>query len=135
MLKYSQIKDFTRAVLDSAGLQEVLIYPGPDLPDIPDPYVVWTRYGGPGITLEGVMDERAWQARCVGKQMDYDLSETIADAIDIAMISHHSSAIGGLWVSEIRRVGGAPNPLLVDDADRVHFVCSYVASVELALPN
>lgn len=136
MNTFGRMKAWTREVLDSAGLNDVAIEPGPDLPDIAGPYVVWTAYGGPGMELgEGVLDGRSWQARVVGEQMNYESAETIANAIDIAMLSHHSSNVGGVWVSDARRVGGAPASLLTDDADRTHFVCSYTVSVELALPN
>lgn len=135
MRTYSQIQAFSRTALDAAGLNHVSIHPGPDLPDIPDEFVVWTRYGGPGLELDGAMDARSWQLRAVGKQMDYDSAEEIADALDVALLSHHSSEVGGLWVSDIRRVGGAPNALMVDSAERTHFVCSYIVSVELALTN
>lgn len=137
MKNFTQAKTFVRDVLDSTGHGKTGIYPGPELPDVPDDFVVLTRYGGPGLAADGALDEVSWQARCVGKQMDFESAESMADAIDIAFISHHSSRLfeGGPWVVEIRRVGGAPNPLMTDDADRTHFVCSYVASVELALPN
>ena len=135
MKNYAAMKAEVRLVLDAAALQDVAIYPGPDLPDIPGKFVVLTRYGGPGLEMEGVFDARSWQVRSVGNQLDYESSETIADAIDIAFLSHFSRKIGDIWVPSIQRVGGAPAPLPVDDADRTHFVCSYVVSVELALPN
>lgn len=135
MKTFKQMKGFTRGVLDAHGMRDVQIHPGPELPDVPDRYVVWTPYGGPGLELEGVLDARSWQARVVGRQMDYDSAEEVAIVLDEALISHHSSRVGGLWVPEIQRVGGAPTALLTDDADRTHFVCSYIVSVEMALPN
>lgn len=135
MKTYAQTKAHLRTILDTTGNANYSIYPGPDLPDIPNPYVVCTPYGGPGLILDGTADDVSWQFRVVGPQNDYDSAENAANAIDIALISHFSSKVSGVWVSEIRRVGGAPNPLITDDADRTHFVCSYTASVELALPN
>lgn len=135
MNNYARAKEFVRGVLDNAEFDNYKIYPGPDLPDIPEPYVVLTRYGGPGLILDGTADDVSWQVRTVGPQGSYESAENAADAIDIAILSHFSSEIGGVWVSELRRVGGAPSPLMTDDADRTHFVCSYTASVELALPN
>lgn len=135
MRTYGILKGWTREVLDAANLQKVHIHPGPDLPNIAAPFVVWTPYGGPGEIIDGTADDRSWQARCVGRSHDYESAEDIATVIDIAVLSFFSSEVGGLWVSDFRRVGGAPSALLVDDADRTHFVCSYVASVELALPN
>lgn len=135
MNTYARIKAWTREVLDNLGYDDVMIYPGPELPDIPNRYVVWSRYGGPGMELDGAMDAKSWQMRVVGKQDDYESAEEVADAIDIAMLSHVSSHVGGVWVSNVQRAGGAPAVQLVDDSDRTHFVCSYIVSVELALSN
>lgn len=135
MKSFSAMKAEVRLILDAVNLQKVLVFPGPELPDIPDNCVVLTRYGGPGLDADGAIDDVSWQVRSIGRQNDYDSAETIADAIDIAFISHYSRHVGGVWVPRIRRVGGAPAPLMVDSGDRTHFVCSYVVSVELALPN
>lgn len=136
MNTFGRIKDWTEPVLVAAGFSDVPIYPGPELPDIPNHHVIWTPYGGTGLEGgEGILDGRSWQARCVGNQSNYTDAESIANAIDIAMISHYSRNVGGLWVSQIRRVGGAPNPLMTDEANRTHFVCSYIVSVKTALPN
>lgn len=135
MNNYARMKNWTRNVLDAAGYTDVSIHPGPELPDIPNAFVVWTRYGGSGLEVDGALDAKSWQARVVGPQMDYDTAEGIADAIDIAMLSHFSSHVDGVWVAETRRVGGAPAQQPTDNADRTHFVCSYSVSVELALTN
>jgi hypothetical protein len=136
MKKYSEMKAAVRVILDAAGFTEVPIYAGPELQDVPDEYVLLTRYGGPGIDADGAIDVVSWQVRSVGQQMEDDSSaEDIADAIDIAFLSHYSRLVGSTWVSSIQRVGGAPSSLAKDDADRTHFVCSYLVSVELALSN
>lgn len=134
MRTFEQMKAWTRPVLDRNNFRNTSIDPGPELPDTPDDSVIWTRYGGPGEDADGALDEISWQARCIGKQNDYNSAESLADAIDLNMISHFSSKVGDLWVSQIRRAGGAPASLLTDNAERTHFVCSYVVSVELALP-
>ena len=139
MRTFKQMKARVREILDSAGYNDTLIYLGPDLRDYGGTYVLLTPYGGPGLDLEGVIDQRGWQVRCVGSQMDDNdesTAEGIADAIDIAFISQHSQSIQGSWVVGVQRVGGAPASLNTnDDANRTHFVCSYTVSVELALPN
>lgn len=125
-----------RLILDAANYPKVKIFPGPELPDVPGKYVLLTRYGGTGIEADGALDGISWQVRSVGGQMEDEVSaEGIADAIDIAFLSHYSRKVGNRWVASIQRVGGAPAVLMKDDADRTHFVCSYVASVELALSN
>lgn len=135
MNNFEKMKAFTEEVLANASMPDVEVFPGPVLPDIPNRFVVWTRYGGSGLELEGVLDVKGWQFRAVGKQMDYTSAEEVADAIDIAMISHYSKKIGGVWVPEIRRVGGAPSALMEDEADRTHFTCSYLVSHAMALTN
>jgi hypothetical protein len=133
------MKAEVRRILDAAGYTDALIYLGPDLRDYPNEYVLLTPYGGPGLELDGVLDARSWQVRAVGSQMDDDddsTAEGMADAIDIAFVSHYSRSVEGVWVASIQRVGGAPSSLNTnDDANRAHFVCSYTVSVELALPN
>ena len=137
MRTFAIAKAFTREVLDAAGYPKVQIYPGPELPtQDPNSYVVLSRYGGTGLDGgEGALDGFNWQARTVGKQEGYDEAEGVADALDIGWISHMSGDIGGIWVVEISRVGGPPAVLMVDNAERHHFVCSYNASVESALDH
>lgn len=137
MRSFAIARDFTREILDAAGYPKAGIYPGPELPtQEANSYVVLTRYGGPGLDGgEGALDGFSWQVRTVGKQGSYEEAEGIADAVDIAWISHMSGPIGGLHVVEIARVGGPPSVLMTDNAERTHFVCSYNASVESALAN
>lgn len=139
MRTFKQMKAEVRRILDDAGYNKALIYLGPDLRDFPGNYVILTPYGGPGLDVDGAIDQRGWQIRCVGSQMDDDdepVAEGMADAIDIAFISMHSQRVEGTWVVGIQRVGGAPASLNTnDDANRAHFVCSYTVSVESALAN
>lgn len=143
MKKFSEAKAVVRLILDAKGLVKVRIFPGPILPENPNYCVVLTRYGGAGLDADGALDVIAWQVRSIGKQNNYDSAEEIADTIDDGFLNHFSSYVfpnpedlnEKIWVPSITRVGGAPNPLLVDDADRTHFVCSYNASTQSALIN
>lgn len=131
-------RDFVRQIMDlaPAGVYAAVhIYPGPKLPDDPGRYVMLTRYGGSGLEVDGVFDGKGWQVRVVSKQNDYDSGEALSDWIDDFFTNLPSGKVGDLWVTGIQRVGGAPSPLMLDDADRTHFVCSYIASVESALVN
>lgn len=113
------------------------VVPGPfDPDDNPGEYVIVTGYGGPGEDAEGTLDLMTFQVRVVGPQKDYDAAEDQAIAIDKSFLSWYSARVGtGPWLAGIQRVGGAPNPLLVDNAERWHFVCSYIFRTELALAN
>lgn len=135
MRKYAEAKGLVRIILDAQNLTDTAIHPGPDIPEDPDNCVILTRYPGPGLDAEGALDVLGWQVRAVGKQGDYESAESIADFIDDGFLNFLSSYLpdDGRWVVTIARVGGAPSPLLVDDADRTHFVCSYYASVQTAL--
>jgi hypothetical protein len=141
MRNFKAAKAFIREILDDANypIEQVDIYPGPELQDgDANTYVLLTRYGGAGLDGgEGILDNYGWQVRVVGAQYEYDVAEGVADAIDIGLISFMSDYIGEgsdrLWVVEIPRVGGPPAALMTDNANRTHFVCSYMPSVESAL--
>lgn len=140
MRTFAIAKGYVESIIQDPDLLDAyadwMIFPGPELPEFPGKFILLTPYGGPGLELDGVLDARSWQVRCVGPQTIYTDVEDVANLVDIAFLSHTSDQkIGGLAVPEIQRVGGAPAPLMVDDAERVHFACSYIASVELALPN
>jgi hypothetical protein len=104
--------------------------PGPQLPEVSDRFVSLTRYGGPGEELEGVMDSVSWQVRVAGRQRQPTDAQDIADILDRMMLGITVDTIGGFRVAGVSRVGGAPNALLVDDADRTHFICSYNCTTE-----
>jgi len=132
MRTFAQMKAF----LEPVAPEGMWFEPGPDLPDVPGRFTVLTRYGGPGEELEGVMDAISWQVRVAGLQDKYEDAESIADAYDVALLNIKSSDNpGGVKVAGVQRVGGAPNPLLKDDADRTQFICSYIIHTELALTN
>jgi hypothetical protein len=129
------MKEWTDGVLSDTGHTDFTVYPGPQLPENPDCTVVITPYGGAGTNTDDVMDARSWQFRVISEQEDYESGESVANAIDIAALSHFSSDVGGVWVSDITRVGGSPAALMVDEAGRTHFVCNYSVNVALSLSN
>lgn len=134
MRNFEQTKAYVREILDATGYESFPIYPGPELEDgEADGYVLLTRYGGAGLQVDGAIDTFGWQVRVISNQFDYLSGEGAADAIDIEFISTASGDVNGLHVVEINRVGGAPAVMMVDDGNRHHFVCSYLASVESAL--
>lgn len=140
MKRYATLKGHVRGILDTDDSGDFdpskwSIYPGPELPDIPTPYVLLTPYGGPGEDAEGALDQRAWQIRVCGHQMSWEDAEAVANAIDMAFLRFYTQNVGNERVTSIQRTGGSPAPLNVDDADRVHFVCSYIFGVGLGLLN
>lgn len=133
MRTFQAMKTFIKAI--PAVPAKTRIEPGPEMPDVPGRFIVLTRYGGPGEHFEGILDQIAWQVRVAGLQNQYDDAETIADAIDRALLEVGSQEVNGLWVSGVQRSGGAPNPLLKDNADRTHFVCSYIVDTAMTLTH
>lgn len=133
-MKYSILKSFLQANLPArwAGLE---FYPGPDMPtNTANRFVVLTRTGGPGLNTEELIDTSGWQFRVAGAQNDYQDAEDLAFDLDAAVLnSGYSQAVDGLWMVDIYRSGSPPTQLMVDDADRTHFVASYLASVQSAL--
>lgn len=133
-MRFSQLALFLTERLPAKylGLE---FYPGPNMPDeTANRFVVLTRTGGPGLTTEDLIDVHGWQFRCVGEQNSYDDAEELAFALDAIVLNHgHSQAVDGLWMVEFHRPGSPPTQLLVDNADRTHFVASYLASVQSAL--
>lgn len=108
------------------------VVPGPTNPDdLPHQHVICTPYGGPGEDVEGVIDQVSWQLRIVGPQEDYQATEDAAFALDEAFLLWKSGYLpgNGRWLVSIRRVGGAPNALMKDDAERVHFIGNYIFTV------
>lgn len=111
--------------------EELLIEDGPEIPaSMPGRCVVLTLSGGPGtITEEGLFEGLGFQARCIGEQMSYLSAEMLAFQIDRLLKAVRTRNVGDVRVLSIARVGSPPSPLMVDDADRHHFVASYVATV------
>lgn len=134
-MRFSTAKSMVSYFLAGAGFTNIAIQPGPKLPDVPEPFVVLTPYGGSGLIVDGALESQSWQVRVVGRQMDYGSAEDMATAIDLAFISWMSDYLFGTWITSIQRVGGAPSPLMVDDADRTHFTCNYNIDSESALVN
>lgn len=110
---------------------EVAVYPGPDVPSDPRACLVVTWLPGPGFSLEQMLDTPAFQVRTIGPQGNPDDARVLATMIDRAFTGPNwPGIVGGRYVVEIRRAGGAPALDRVDDADRTHYVCTYLADVE-----
>lgn len=123
----------------------VPVEPGPVLPEWPGSYVLLSPISSPGHGTDGVTDTAGWQVRAVGEQGDYDSAESLAWAIDDAiMLLNGTTVIPEVQVDDettiaaVRvisgyRVGSPPTVLQVDDAGRHHFVCSYLFVVGSAV--
>lgn len=130
MIRVADIRDYIRPRLRN---QVSAIVPGPDDPDLAGSYIKITRTGGPGTEMEDLLDLIEFQFECVGDQFDYDSAEDVALEVDLLVQRIAMVTIGGARVVSVWRVGSAPAPLLVDDAQRHHFACSYIWRVQSGL--
>lgn len=129
-LKFRAFRDYVRPLMANP---DVYFHPGPDDPDVSGAFVKLTRVGGAGLEVEGLVDMVEWQVESVGDQNDYDQAEDMADTMDQIVLGMQGKQIGGTKVISAWRTGSAPAPLLVDDAQRHHFACSYTLRVQSGL--
>lgn len=121
--------------LSDAGLPAVASFDG-HLPASPDELVVIAMTGGPGMTVDGVLDGVSFQVRSRGEQGGAGTDVwAMAWAIDGLLVPPPASApsspcrVGSQFVSEISRVGGPPAFLLRDSARRAHYTGNYIFTV------
>lgn len=129
-MRYGAFKEIIETAKQAFGIAGFEVHPGPDDPRIPGSYILLTGYPGPGLNTDDLFDGEGWQVKVVGEQHAYESGEDVAITIDRYLRSLYSGYYGGQWVTNFQRSGGSPSPLLVDDADRTHFVCSYIADVD-----
>ena len=97
---------------------------------MPGRFGMMTFTGGPGLSAESLLDTGTWQARWVGEHSDFNDAEDLAMEFDRRFRARGSFTAAGIRVVSFQRSGSAPTPLLVDDAERHHFVASYLATVQ-----
>jgi len=141
-MRYAILRDFLMAFLAGREWDPMPTFvPGPGtdanaLDVTPDRLVMLTFGSGAGLSVEQVFDRPIVQVRAAGNQSDYDDGERLAYDLDRGMLSVDSSRdIGGVWVTGITRVGGNPQLLLIDDADRANFTCTYAMESETGYDN
>lgn len=127
--------DALKAFLVAAGMSgtTVAVYDGPDIPPSdPGSMIVATWLAGAGFSLEQMLDTPAVQLRFIGPQGNHAEARILARNADRALtaLGAWPATLGGRYVVEVRRAGGQPSLDRVDDADRAHYVCTYLADVE-----
>jgi hypothetical protein len=116
---------------DHGMTDAVAVYEGPELPADPNTCLVVTWTTGPGFQLEQALDTPAFQVRVMGPQGNPDQARILAENVDRSFTRHVWPAmLGELYVVEIRRAGGTPAVDRLDNADRTHYVCTYLADIE-----
>lgn len=117
---------------DFLGDQLLVIEPGPDDPDTAGRFIKVTPGPGLGLTTEMLFDQVTYQVEAVGTQGSYDDAESLAWRVDQFFLRFESQIVDGSRVNPGGRTGN-PNVLLVDNARRWHFACSYTLHVQSAL--
>jgi len=134
MIRYSHLRNYLQSYLTSLGYDPLPTFnPGPgedaNAVDVsPGRLVLLSKLPGAGLSVEYAFDRPAFQVRVAGKQGDYDDGEKLAEDCDTGLLKvDHSQYLEDVWVTSIVRAGGNPALLLIDDADRYHFTCTYIA--------
>lgn len=127
-----KLRSLINELYDFIGDPMLIIEPGPDDPNTATQFVKITRGPGLGLTSEMMFDQQVFDVEVAGKQGDYDSAEDLAHRIDRYFLRFESQNVDGARILPGGR-GGGPSVLLVDDARRWHFVCSYTLHVPSAL--
>lgn len=140
-----KLRDLTDWMASPTGLQipRRILRGNPQLPtDLPYSYHCLTSVGGPGLVSEQAFDVRGYQVRTVGPQAvdstdtrAYDYAEDMAYDVDKQLCTADirgllPATVGGMRLIRINRIGSEPSWLMNDDANRTHFVCSYLFEVQ-----
>ena len=113
-----------------------MVLPGPASDAIvqkssPNELVFLTLGGGAGMTTEGLFDQPFLSVRAIGRQNDFTGAENLAYFLDAGLLAFDSNGIiGNAPVLRVARSGGAPALLMMDDASRYHFTCSYIVETQ-----
>lgn len=127
-----RLRDLIDSIRDFIGEPMLIMEPGPDDPNTATRFVKITPGPGMGLSSELMFDQRVYSVEVAGNQGDYDSAEDLAHRIDRFFLRFESQNVNGVRVLPGGRNSG-PAVLLVDDAQRWHFVCSYTLVVESAL--
>lgn len=128
-MKLSALIDLLR---DFLGAPMLVILPGPDDPDTATPFIKITPGPGLGLVNDMMFDQQVFQVEVAGEQNDYDSAENLAHQVDRFFLRFEPQSVGGSRVLPGGR-STSPAVLLIDNARRWHFACSYTLHVESAL--
>lgn len=119
--------------VDGPDGPDVVLNPGPYVPDMPDWMFSVTPLPGYGETMDGAGDVSGFQLLTRGPQNDPDAAERMADIAD-RMIRFSGFpmpvADGGLQLTRVMRSGGGPQVTpRDDDGDRTSLTCNYLTEI------
>jgi len=139
MLTHAAVRDYVLPRLKREGFTP-RPHPGPDTDPIlqklsPGPILFLMVGGGSGLTLESLFDRPFIATRYIGKQQSYDDAEAGALLLDKILldVENNTDVLGSTRTLFVTRTGGAPRCVTQDNANRFHFVCSYIAQATTGL--
>lgn len=122
------------AAADEGGYETVVWEAGSIEPNVPGAFVLFTPSNGTGLQTEWVTDVRGLDVLVAGHQNDFGGAESLAYFVDRILLGGGGSRqIGAERVVDMNRFGSAPYNSEQDDADRHHFVASYLYEVDSGL--
>lgn len=127
-----KLRDLISELYAFLGDPVLQIAPGPEDLDTATQFIMITPGPGLGLTNDMMFDQQVFTVEVAGKQGDYDSAEDLAHQVDQFFLRLESMNVGGARVLPGGRSGG-PSVLLIDNAKRWHFACSYTLHVESAL--
>lgn len=85
---------------------------------------------GAGYAHEGLFDQPFLTVRVIGRQGDFTYAEKLAYDLDTVFDVPGNTLVGTAKTLFIVRTGGAPQLVDLDDGDRYHFQCTYIAEAQ-----
>lgn len=85
---------------------------------------------GAGYAHEGLFDNPFLTVRVIGRQGDFPYAEKLAYDLDTVFDVPGNTLVGTAKTLFIVRTGGAPQLVDLDDGDRYHFQCTYIAEAQ-----
>lgn len=93
---------------------------------------ILTLVTGPGLTNDGLFDTISFQVRVRDKITRRSLLANTMVSLDRVLVREIANQqLWGGYIRLVGRTGGGPAPLLEDQRERITYVCTYFANVEL----
>lgn len=138
MLRYADVQEFVKAGLTAKGYGTAggsampTFNPGPATiqglwKKSPNSLLFLTVGNGAGMAKEGLFDRVFITARVIGRQREFDYTESLAYDVDKVLLGVQSNTMmGNTLALYVTRTGGAPQLVDYDSSDRYHFQTVYI---------
>lgn len=142
MLRYADVQTYVKTGLTDLGYG---VGDGPAMPAFnpgpatiqalwkksPNSLLFLTVGNGAGQAKEGLYDRVFITARVIGRQREFDYTETLAYDVDKILLGIQSNTMmGNTLALYVTRTGGAPQLVDYDSSDRYHFQTVYITEAQ-----